>query len=1127
MQIQPLRINKNTPQSSPGKMNSHPIQRPLAEVGPMERRRNSPSYNQTTKVRSKHKLSDRFVLLLILSKKNMFQSDSSPLDSSPFASDSPRHYWKSRDSGSPARNNTENRSPLEENDHSSSAIKRSSIENLKRASRVKNSNMFAREHKTEYDPTTSPLIERPLASGRPLTSSVQGNAYGGKGLEGLRKEPSPDARKALGRSPLKSPVKMRDFFDPTPSSNQAQVSPTKSSLSSKSRYAQANHFDPESSVWSDEEDSVIDRQLPPGKSLHRHAKSVTFDAAPPQINEYEMTTPDPSSVASGSRDGSHDSTEDEEDESYDRGSLVEGDESFDASLEDTEKTPVVLPEDWRFMSPAVANEDLACKIEDPFNTENGSPSPTARPFQAVDARLTPTRNNSGGSDGEKRPLPPVPALQAAAPISRDRSGSIVNLSATVERAIQTPRKDASPPRPASISKAELQGMGSSSMPLEERLRLMMIQDTDASKAAAEQQRERRMRRSSPVRGHHASAEQIEDASVTDTPNDAELDFEDYKMPPRISRDSILRRVKDRNQGADRVSESPLMLSPISDREGVFDLDPDVPIPSTEIETGFERSLVKEEASIEDSDMDVYSIPQLYNDHLQAQSFMSAMEKLEVVHQSQATAEDTDEDDESHYSDASQNGEGIMPSSRLTGEEEGPPTPRAVAPKDSVTQLERNESKRMSLPQFAALLGDQDFGFGMESFMSESMSQEPVKQTSAPRQTWSHSFPTDSHDEARDEFEKHPSNQQYSVERPVTPEDHLLSPKFSCIDFHPDNRAQTPESVIRHPLEEEPASESPTVPEPVATIKSSGSKLKTRPSATPADIYTMAETRRQVSGERPDITKPPAKHLARPSVVAEGDEGDGEDDAEGEFSSISEGLNAETSEGLRQPKRKSSLIPLDVPVEGSDDLGIEGEFDRVIEAQKVVFNFSTIQEETQTVSPGHAEHVACQGFRPFIEPHANKNTRSQKGYLMRQNTKVIVASSASHESTAAETEEVLDPASRATRSAGNSPRKPSQTKTWTTEPWNGRIRRKSIRQSAGSPSKRAPSGPVPPLPGQESNVTGGLDIVNENEALQGTEEIGEDGERGRLFVKVVRVKDLDLPLPKGKFSLTKLTWLVSF
>lgn len=140
--------------------------------------------------------------------------------------------------------------------------------------------------------------------------------------------------------------------------------------------------------------------------------------------------------------------------------------------------------------------------------------------------------------------------------------------------------------------------------------------------------------------------------------------------------------------------------------------------------------------------------------------------------------------------------------------------------------------------------------------------------------------------------------------------------------------------------------------------------------------------------------------------------------------------------------------------------------------------------------------------------------------MRQNTKVIVASSASHES-ATLTEETQEHGAHGSVSASNSPRKPSQAKPWTAEPWNGKMRRKSIRQSGGSPSKRVPMDPMPPLPGQESNVAAsGLDSVNEDEAMLNAEEIGEDGERGRLFVKVVRVKDLDLPLPKGKLLPTK-------
>lgn len=1039
----------------------------------------------------------------------MFQGDSSPFDSSPFGSNSPRLYWQNRDPGSPTRSNAENRSPLAERDHSPSPAKRSSIENLKRASRVKNSNMFAREHKQEYDPASSPMIERPLATGRPL-SSLQGNAYGGRGLEGFRKENA----SGIKSSPLRSPAKTHGVLDALDSPSKGQTSPTKSSLSRKSRYANSQAFDPENSIWSDEEESYAEHQLPPGKSLHRHAKSVTFDVAPPQVNEYEMTTPDLSSVASGSRDGSHDSTEDEEDGSLDRGSSIERDDSFDASLEDTEKTPVVLPEDWRFMSPAVANDDLAAHVENPFDGDRSSPAPTARPSSAVDARLSPTRTDSGNSNGERRPLPPLPALGMPT-FRREQSDSNTSPSAIAERASNTHRAVPNPPRPATISKSEIQGMGGCSMSIEDRLHLMMVQDEEKPKTPAEEQRERRLRRGSPIRSPDPEDEQrgvkVHEEEVE---NDDIADLGEYKLPPRISRESILRKVKGRNQQMEIGHEegSSMVLSPGFEHGPISKLDPDKPLPSTETESTEVEVFIKEENDEEDSEVDVYSIPDLYSNHLQAESYMTAMEKLESIQQSRATVNQKEDDDESHYSvDSRADGTNEYQSNSAT-EDEGPPTPRATVPMKSESGLERKESHRMSLPQFAALLGEQDFGSGMESFMTPSppTDSEPAKSLLPSAPYWTSPPPMN-----QEQVNAAPSSGAVRPEcvpkRPVTPEEQLKPPRFPGQGRESEEEPRTPESVIRHSTGESPTPESPSIPEPVATIKASGSRLKTRPSATPADIRAMAETRRQVSNEVPAVPNIPGRHLSRPSVVAESDE------MFPDSASITASIQSSGErDGPTQSKRKSSLIPLDIPVEGSDGLGfgIESEFDRVIEAQKVAFNLPIFEMASQPRSPGHAEHMAGQGFRPITAHFANKALRTQKGYLMRQNTKVIIASSASHES-AAEDQENQDSTARGTRSAGNSPRKASQTQTWTTEPWNGKIRRKSIRQSGGSPSKKIATGPAPPLPGQQSNVASGLDSVNEDEAMLNTEEVGEDGERGRLFVKVVQVKDLDLPLPKGK------------
>ena len=1011
---------------------------------------------------------------------------------------------------------------MADRDGSPSPAKRSSIENLKRASRVKNSNMFAREHNQEYDPTSSPMIERPLATGRPLNVQVQGNTYGGRGLEGLRNQMASGNKTISSKSPLRSPTKMESMPELPVSPSKGQGSPTKSSLSSKSRYAQVHQaFDPENGIWSDEEESYVEHELPPGKSLHRHAKSVTFDVAPPQINEYEMTTPDPSSVASGSRDGSYDSADNEEDESFDQASSVDRDDSFDASLEDTEKTPVVLPEDWRFMSPAIANDDLAAHVENPFEGENSSPAPTTQPSSAIDARLSPTRTDSANSSGERRPLPPLPALGMPT-FPRARSDSNNSLSATAERVSNSKRTAPSSPRPASISKSEIQGMGGCSMSIEDRLRLMMIQDEEKSLTLAEEQRETFLQRGSQVRSPEPEHSQKEIQMYEgEFENQDVADLGEYKLPPRISRDSILRKVKGQSRRINEPEDdySSLALSPDTGRDSMdrfSNLDPDTPLPSLETEAIEEEDVViKQENDGEDSEVDVYSIPDLYSQQLQAESYMTAIEKLEAFQESKARADQKDDDDESHYSvDSKDETRPDLHPSSAADDDEGTSTPKASTTNHAEKDLERKNSHRMSLPQFAALLGEQDFGFGMESFMAPSppRDQEPVKAALPSEPSWTPTPPV-TQEPPTSAPPSHIYHLEQALDRPTTPIEQLQPPRFPGQRNDPEEEPRTPDSVIRHPIAESPVPDSPGIPEPVATIKAPGGKLKTRPSVTPADIQAMAEVRRQVSNEIPAMSKIPERHQSRPSVVAESDE-----PLPGSESENGSKQGGEERQDSKQGKRKSSLLPLDVPVEGSAGLGfgLESEFDRVIEAQKVAFNFSSPAMASQPRSPVHAEYMAGQGFKPFTECYANKAVRTQKGYLMRQNTKVIIASSASHESETSvpEIKEPQEPATRGSRSAGNSPRKASN---MTTEPWNGKIRRKSIRRSGGSPSKAPASGPVPPLPGQQSNVATGLDSVTEDDAVPNIDEIGEDGEKGRLFVKVVRVKDLDLPLPKGMLA----------
>ena len=968
--------------------------------------------------------------------------------------------------------------------------------------------MFAREHKQEYDPTSMPVIERPLATGRPWSVQVQGNAYGGMGIDGFRKENKQSSSQIPVYSPAQSLARINGTSDPQKSPSRSCVSPTKSSLSRRSRYAQAQAFDPENGAWSEDEESIAERELPPGKGLHRHAKSVTFDAAPPQVNEYEMTTPVPSSIASGSRDGSYDSANGDEDESFDRGSSIERDDSFDESLEDTDKTPVVLPEDWRFMSPGLANDGLAAHVEDPFERPESSPAPTTMPNSATEARLSPTRTDSTNSNGERRPLPPLPALGMPS-LPRQRSDSNTGLSATAERISSAHRSAPAAPRPASISKSEIQGMGGCSLSLEERLRLMMIQDDDSVKSAAEEQRERRLRRA----GSRDKSAEPDDRKgdddfsikihVDDVEEDGVGDVGEYQLPPRISRESILRKVKGQRQQRDFGDldfSSPLQSSS-PDRNPLSDLDPDVPIPSLEgrldqlsLEDTEASFAIKQEEDGDESDVDVYSIPDLYSQHMQVESHLISNEVQQALG-AQGTRvangrEEEEDDDGSHYSTDLKADEYQEPQSHSVTEDEGPPTPRAPSPKTmNHIEVPSKVNHGMSLPHFASMLGEDDFGFGLEHFLTPSppLTQEPAKGDTPPEAT---------------------QIEQASY-RPMTPEEQLLPPRFPGYGNDSEDEPKTPESVIRHSLAEPPLPESPGIPEPIATIKAPGGRLKTRPSVTPADLRAMAESRRQVSGEA--VPPIPERHWNRPSVCLEAEEPEEDSSSDNSLESV-----VRTGDPSKQPKRKSSLVQLDIPEGGLDDglgIGLDKAFDRVIEAQKVAFALPPQGMDYSPRSPECAEYMAGQGFRPIPKSIANRPVRSQKGYLMRQNTKVVVARSVSDES-APDAVDGHGPRARGTRSAGNSPRKASQAQTWTTEPWNGKMRRKSIRQSAGSPQKKAPSGPAPPLPGQQSNVTSDLGSVTEDEVMPSSEEIEEGGERGRLFVKVVGVKDLDLPLPRG-------------
>ncbi|KND94680.1 Bud site selection protein BUD4 [Tolypocladium ophioglossoides CBS 100239] len=1029
--VHPLRIAKNTPGSSPAKM-ANSLPRPLSEISPTEKRRNSPSWRQYTPTK----------------KAAVPGNDSSPFQSSPLDSaTSPRLFWQNRNavnmlyggrSGSP------------------SPTRRSSIERLQRASRVRNSNILALEQKQEYDPTRIHHIERPLAK-------VQGNSFASSSSGVLRSSDSEqrgfDSKSSLSmmspsRTSLMLSAGVQNALRPA---SKDQASPAKSSLS-PTKFNKGT-FDPEAGTWSGHS-SLNEHELPDGRFLHRHPKSVTFDAAPPQINEYEMATPDLSSIGTNSREGSYESVDDEDDEDivYDPGHVEVQDDSFDASLEDTDKTPVVGPDDWRGDSPMIHPGENPGRFE-------GSPMPENIPSMVASGRPSHQRTDSANSNGDHRPLPPLPGPGLARSQSTGSTPASPRLSATAERMLGGGSHRSLPvPPPASASKLDIQSFGNGKMTLEERLRLMMLSDDSNGKTAAEQQRERRLRRGAgrdrgdTPQSEPESIQGLEALEEDDTIGDISL-LDDYQMPSRISRESIMRRVNG-NTALEKDSEyhfSSPAGSPISQRspergperqEAI--LDPDVPIPSTE-----DTIMEDPDESYEQEDSVI--ITRAPEDHED-----DALDLYQDMDDSEEDSQRSDgDDDESQYSD----NESAQEESRSRDTDAEATTPRANSP-----------------AQYLSLDGPIP---DLSPF-----TQAPAVSTEGESSSLPEAQYVTEKAEVVDYATEHAPA---SIQRPHTPEKRMSKPEYDGSGWGEpedeyDDEPGTPDSVIHHPMfsDDEEARQSPVIPERVATVKSAaGSKLKTRVSNTPSDLATMREARRHVSHEVPSVPPIPEKHRNRVSRDFSVDQ----DDSHDEYLE-------------RHPSFKNRSLTLDFDL----GLSLDQDFERVIEAQKVNPNHPSLNPSLSVVSTPARQASQELIERELRELDANVTFRPQRGYLMRQNTKLVTASDKDGDTT------------WKTRSANNSPVKQDRPQSWVVEPWNGQPRQKSYRKGPGT------SGPIPPLPGHESNATA-LNHVVEEDAQSEAATI-DSGERGRLFVKVMGVKDLDLPLPKSKFShfLTRVPYL---
>lgn len=923
--------------------------------------------------------------------QKMVSGSMSPKEGSPFGtSASSRLFWKGRETPSIQNSDTE---------ASLNASRRRSIEDLKRVSRVRNSRIFARDQNNENDP---PQASMPQKSSTPSRRSSQRRSQN-------------ELAQDFGRAGLQQ--SSEGVLRP---SSKDQASPAKSSLSKGSRFGSKGlPFDPEKEIW-------LDGQ--------RHLKSVTFDAAPPQVNEYEMSTPDPSTITSGSHDGSDDSEEDEGEISFDQDSSIDRDDSFDASLEDIEKTPVVLPEDWRFMSPDSEDDEIVQEDEDPFTEHVEDPARESARNSHVESQ---------DSSSERRPLPPLPSTRIAASPRPSSAGSLFSgaeIGGFKQRTL--------PPRPGTAPHGQSNGdnHGQAFMSLEDKFRMLELEKNSPKMGPSnhvEPNDEGTTEKENGV-GEEKEEEANQKANSADRKDrDAEALDELNAVGPRISRESILRDIRK----GDSFSDESFECSSQIDTSTQY-YDPDVPIPTLEEDNeDMETSVIVKKN--EEQDDDIYDIPDYYEDHHDEQTMTD-------------NEHDENDDDQSQYSQAS--------------------------------AVEHNE---------------QDMHHSNASIDSQATA---IVAGNPEKHTEEHCTNADNQvSESQEAPAPNDPANDGDIRRSETPPGKIGS--------SPNDEPSTPDSVIRHDVEDRPSSPSKeSVPDPLATVKAPGGSLKTRPSLTPADLASMAATRRKVSGQEP----PPMPYLRnQPSSESENSD---DDDERTEPKDPLQDTPQLSPPVKNEPQRQSSLVKLDIPFsiqEESLGFGLDREFDRVMETQKVAFEQALTQHQhsipyfstgSQAIQPRNPQDFNYYDSGLAADPRIPK----QRGYLMRQNTKVIVASSNSDDETAPSADGT--PAgTRGSRSKNQTPRKPSQ-QTWTKVPLNTQSRRASAKGGSNIPRKKPAPGPVPPLPGQASNVQDVQEAVAAAEANDPalTETVDEGEERGRLFVKVVGIKYLDLPLPRGMY-----------
>jgi hypothetical protein len=421
------------------------------------------------------------------------------------------------------------------------------------------------------------------------------------------------------------------------------------------------------------------------------------------------------------------------------------------------------------------------------------------------------------------------------------------------------------------------------------------------------------------------------------------DLEEYtQSPPRISRESILRKVRSRRFDLEDTHEDSLVEDspPRPSYAEMADFHPDEPIPSRETSQDtsnyipgsymtekltIEKEIFIKEEPVEDDEFDMSAIPA-------ADVSFGGLERHSSVLRHRISPES--DEDETEYTRCST----VEPEAESTELqphlESTPDVPDGKETLQDAMQLLTLKDFSQPQPRVASItskdfpglpsfVSSVDYDFGINKFMSTSPppASEPVTRkiditSSAPslppptQSKWD--LPRPTYDGA-----------EYSL--PGTPEsvvhrgeDDAISTMEGGDLAEAEAELPTPEPVV--PVEPEVSIE---IPERRTTIKTRG-KLKTRPSATPADLLAMAEQRYMVDSTEHEMPEMPEQYRARdePSLNEE-----------------SHAVEHQTSVDESQMKRQEVDISLNVPsLEEGPGLGLEKEFDRLLEYQKVSSRF---------------------------------------------------------------------------------------------------------------------------------------------------------------------------------------------